>query len=96
MTEERFNYYATKALNEFKANYPHATSADLQTFTLGLQEGFKIGIYGDVEEDYAEENKIIDYPITITNSREDEQFLNWEKHYKTGEGINKPNETLAY
>lgn len=57
MTEERYNHYALKALNEFKAKYPNCTSADLQSFTLGLQEGFKIGIYGDVEEDYCKENE---------------------------------------
>jgi len=96
MTEERFNHYATKALNEFKAKYPNTTSADLQTFTLGLQEGFKIGIYGDVEQDYKEESIKDFYSSTITNSKDDEALLNWEKHYKTGEGINKPNETLAH
>jgi hypothetical protein len=55
MTKERFDYYATKALNEFIAKYPNTSSADLQTFVLGLREGFKIGIYGDVEKDYKEE-----------------------------------------
>lgn len=55
MTEETYNKYAVKALNEFKTKYPSCTSADLQAFALGLQEGFKIGIYGDVVQDYKNE-----------------------------------------
>lgn len=55
MTEETYNKLSLKALNEFKAKYPQATSGDLQTFVLGLQEGFKIGVYGDVEKDYKNE-----------------------------------------
>ena len=55
MTEETYNKYAVKALNEFKAQYPNCTSGDLQAFILGFQEGFKLGIYGDAEEDYKNE-----------------------------------------
>lgn len=57
MTEETFNKYAIKALNEFKEQYPNCTSGDLQSFTLGLQEGYKIGIYGDVKKDYKNESR---------------------------------------
>jgi hypothetical protein len=87
MSEERFNYYAAKALNEFQAQYPLSTSGDLQAFTLGLQEGFKIGIYGDVEKDYQEETKFLNYLPIITNSGEDEEALQQELYieaYKKG------------